>query len=198
MNSYSQAGQDEWVADLIGHGGYFVDVGAYDGVSTSNTLMLERDFDWLGICIEPNTGVYVSLLANRSCITTDVAASDHDGFVQFDGNVVGTGPPVACRTLAVILEKAGAPSCIDYLSVDVEGHEMEVLRGMDFDRWDVQLITIEHNLYRDGPALKNAIYDHLTSRGFVRAAEDVGCRNPCPPPAYVGCAFEDWYISDRT
>ena len=54
--SHSQNGQDVVLANDVfarKRKGVFVDVGAHDGVTFSNTLMLERDFDWSGVCIEP-------------------------------------------------------------------------------------------------------------------------------------------------
>jgi FkbM family methyltransferase len=65
----SQLGQDKIVDEYL-HGkrnGVFVDIGAYDGVTFSNTLMLERERDWTGICIEPLPDVYAELRKNRSC-----------------------------------------------------------------------------------------------------------------------------------
>lgn len=189
MTWYSQAGQDRWVVDQLAdtpHGGYFVDVGAHDGVVHSNTFALELA-GWLGICIEPERGAYDALRRNRSAICVRTAASDHDGSCLFDGVriVTAVAEHVECFTLETLLEEAEAPDVIDYLSIDVEGHELQVLDGMDFARWHVRLITIEHNLYSDGPARKNAIHERLTAAGFDRVVEDVVA------PGYG--PYEDWY-----
>lgn len=198
MISYSQAAQDVWVVDTLGPApGWFVDVGAWDGVATSNTYALEQ-IGWTGICIEPNRDAYTQLCLHRHCLTTATAASSIIGHVSFDGTQCAAGAPqVPCATLAYILESAGAPPVIDYLSIDVEGHELAVLAGMDFERWEVLAITIEHNAYLEGPQRKDLIYDYLTRQGFVRVVSDVGCIDPCPPPAWCGCPFEDFYLNRR-
>lgn len=185
MKSYSQAGQDIWVHDLIGDTGYFIDVGAHDGIVHSNTYALEQ-LGWTGICIEPNWGVAEYLRTNRTARVEQVAISDHGGTLGFDGVRVYDGPmDTPCTRLVDILDRNAAPPTIDYLSIDVEGHEIEVLAGMDFDRWHVRCITIEHNLYCDGPDRKNAIHDVLTGHGFERVRENVVA------PGYG--AFEDWF-----
>lgn len=194
---HSQAGQDEWIATRHAGGpGYFVDVGAWDGVATSNTYTLEAEFGWRGVCIEPHRGAFEALRGNRRCVTTGVAASDRAGVLGFTGDHVDPAgqETVICLPLVDILRLANAPTTIDYLSIDVEGHELAVLAGMDFGMFHVKHLTIEHNLYRDGPDLKDAIHAVLTGHGFRRVVEDAGCVDPCPPPAWTGCPFEDWYV----
>jgi hypothetical protein len=66
----SQAGQDEWVAEFYNNkkNGYFIEVGAYDGVGDSNTYFLEKVLDWNGISIEANENKFFELCNNRSSI----------------------------------------------------------------------------------------------------------------------------------
>lgn len=184
MKSYAQAGQDTFVHDLIGDTGYFVDVGAHDGIVHSNTYALEQ-LGWDGVCVEPNADAFNALMMSRLAGRSRIAISDHLGTVQFDGVRVGVGDAIECETLTSLLETFEAPPVIDYLSIDVEGHELEVLAGMDFARWRVRLITIEHNLYLEGPGRKNAIFDYLTELGFERVREDVVAEGYGP--------YEDWY-----
>lgn len=185
MTFHSQAGQDAWVIDQLGdHQGFFVDVGAYDGIEHSNTYALEQR-GWTGVCVEPNPVAFEQLRANRSCLLSGWVMSDHNDRIAFDGVQVGNGPEIECRTLTTLLATIGAPDVIDYLSIDTEGHELPVLAGMDFDRWQVRLITIEHNSYLHGPAHKLAIYAALSTLGFRRVVEDVVA------PGYG--VFEDWY-----
>lgn len=182
---YSQAGQDEWVIEQHGdQPGYFVDVGAYDGIEHSNTYALEQ-LGWTGLCIEPAESPFADLSRYRVCHCVFGAISDHAGHVPFNGVAIGTGSDVICATLRSVLDLYEAPDVIDYLSIDVEGHELEVLAGMDFDCWHVRLITIEHNLYSDGTARKDAIHVCLTGHGFERVVEDVIA------PGYG--RYEDWY-----
>lgn len=188
MNWHSQAGQDAWVHGIIGDTGYFVDVGAHDGIVHSNTYALEQ-MGWDGVCIEPNGEAFMALSENRKCFAWPVIASAEIASLPFDGVRVGSGDRnVIAAPLSYVLDSRDAPPVIDYLSIDVEGHELQVLAGMDFDRWYVRLITIEHNLYCDGPARKNAIFEHLTAHGFERVHEDVVA------PGYG--PYEDWYVHD--
>lgn len=177
---------------MLGPGpGTFVDVGAYDGLSTSNTLTLELDYGWIGLCIEPDPAAFATLQTTRTAQCFNLAASDVPGTVT----VQPSGLQASALPLNIILDDCFDPdTVIDYLSIDVEGHEMDVLHGLDLRRWHVRTITIEHNAYLDGPDLQDRIYDHLTRRGFRRDRKDVGCIAPCPAPAYVGCSFEDWYV----
>lgn len=181
MTWYSQAGQDAWVHDLIGDSGYFVDVGAHDGVVHSNTYALEQR-GWTGVCIEPDPTVIPQLESNRSCHAIGYAISNERGAVT----IRPSGVLVAALTLAQLLPLCDAPPIIDYLSIDVEGHELEVLAGMDFDRWHVRLATIEHNVYCDGPGRKDAIAAVMVRHGFECYADDIVA------PGYG--EYESWWV----
>lgn len=79
-NSMSQLGQDRIVDEYL-HGkrdGVFVDIGAYDGVTFSNTLMLERERDWTGICIEPLPDICAELRNNRRCICVQACIGNRE------------------------------------------------------------------------------------------------------------------------
>lgn len=169
---YSQAGQDVWVLQRIGNKGFFVDVGAHDGVESSNTFALSKA-GWGGICVEPNRESYARLIDNRRCMAINTAAVAKDG--------------EAGLSLATIL--LNCPTKIDYISIDVDGGELDVLRGMDFDKYHVKLITIEHNKYAEGTARKQEIYEYLTGEGFRRTHEDVKCLDG----EWFGLEYEDWY-----
>lgn len=196
MTWHAQAGQDAWVVEQLGglRGGWFVDVGAYDGVEHSNTLALERDYGWSGLCVEPNPDAHRRLAASRSGSTCVCAlASDRAVALPFDGIAVSVDAAArltTADTLSRFLEDAAAPAVVDYLSVDVEGHELHVLDGIDFDRWHVRLVTVEHNLYRDGPDRKDAIHRRLSAAGFERVVEDVVAAGYGP--------YEDWYRNSRS
>ena len=175
--------------------GFFVEVGAYDGVQTSNTYALELA-GWRGVCIEANPQVFESLKQNRISVNLHAAATGGAPMVRFDGDrVVQTGgTPVRGATLTALLDEAGAPADVDYLSIDIEGGELEVLAAFDFDRYRVKLMTVEHNLYCEGPGPKQAIFELLTARGFRRVVEDAPCLDP--NPLYHLKAYEDWYANE--
>ncbi len=158
--------------------GYYVELGANDGVSQSNTLYFEKNKNWRGILIEPTPHNYLLCLKNRSskneffcnaCVAntydqkfveilfsnlmstpigleTDVSdASQHAELgAQFllPGERVFSFGALAA-TLNNIFTQANAPSKIDFLSVDVEGAEIEVLKGVDHRVYRFKYILVE-------------------------------------------------------
>jgi hypothetical protein len=96
MESYSQIGQDLFVLNHFNNlrGGYFIEIGALNGITLSNTYLLEKNFEWKGICIEPSHDEYEKLVNNRKCICIDKAVYSKSGlnleFVQkYDGLLSG-------------------------------------------------------------------------------------------------------------
>ena len=83
---YARSGQDKYLNEEIFKGkrkGIFVDLGAYDGVESSNTLFFEESMDWTGICIEPLKNIFPKLLRYRKSICINCCASDDDGIERF-------------------------------------------------------------------------------------------------------------------
>ena len=157
---------DLFVVDILGgkRNGYFVEAGALDGIHGSNTLLLEEDYGWSGICVEPDPQLFAELRRNRRCVCESVCLYDRCGYVEFMGGVRGWGGVVehlseskrsewghgrpvkiAAITLATLLERGRAPSIIDYLSLDTEGSEYMILKQFPFDRYRFRVISIEGN-----------------------------------------------------
>jgi FkbM family methyltransferase len=189
--SPSQLGQDLWVLERTGHmrGGFFVEFGATDGVRLSNTYLLETRFGWHGICAEPNPKMFAQLKKNRRCIVSNACIGPRSGetveFVlaeEYGGRVQDMCSDMHADkrhaywandeyratfetvSLHDLLESLGAPRQIDYLSIDTEGSEFDILAAFPFDRWDVRLITVEHNFT---PA-REQIRRLLESQGYER------------------------------
>lgn len=195
--SKSQAGQEYWVAKELEFksGGFFVDVGAHNGVYLSNTYALEKNLGWNGVCIEADPERFKELEKTRSATNVCIATRDYKGYCSFNPDAVDgfveagskTGD-TKCDTLDNILTNSGSPKTIDYISLDIEGLEYEVLSSFDFSKWDVKLWTIEHNLYLDGPEEKEKIYNLMIKNGYERVKEDALAQtNRGMVP------FEDWY-----
>jgi FkbM family methyltransferase len=134
--------------------GFFIEAGAFDGIFQSNTKILE-DFGWNGILIEPSVNAFNQCLTNRKCYVENCALVSFDykdEFVNgnFDNNprssiLRGQGVySVKAKTLTSILDEK-AVTKVDFFSLDVEGYEMEVLKGIDFDKIDINYILIEVN-----------------------------------------------------
>lgn len=186
---YSQAGQDEWVLSAIGKKGFFVDVGAYDGVESSNTLLLEEN-GWSGVCIEASPEFFSSLVVNRpKAENVNMAVMPYIGTAPFSGHKVGSGNAVPCAPIGEILNQCGAPKVIDYMSIDIEGGEIGAIKSMRWDIYKVKLITVEHNLYCEGPANKDEIFRLLSAEGYVRVVDNAQCLES----PWTGLPYEDWY-----
>jgi FkbM family methyltransferase len=195
---YSQSNQDKWVVEFLKFkkNGYFVDLGAYDGIQTSNTYYMENNLGWEGICIEANPSVYQSLIENRKSKNINVALNNYVGECFFTNDkITTTGIKVPCNTLDNILNENNVPKDIDYLSIDIEGYEYIVLKDFNFKEWNIGLITVEHNLYCDGNERKDNLYQLLTNNGFTRVVEDALCLDK--NPLYYNKPYEDWYINSN-
>lgn len=186
-NFMGQKGQDRWVVEeVFDHmeGGYFVELGASQGYHNSNTYVLEKDYNWDGLCIEANPVFFEKLQKNRSCtcLHTCIDSSRHDVEYMLDGGYSGIidddtdnnekarkdrieeyrekGAVIRCGTITLeeALEKAGAPNEIDYLSLDVEGAETRILSVFPFERYRFLAMTIE----RPTPELNELLF----SKGY--------------------------------
>jgi FkbM family methyltransferase len=200
--SKAQLFQDIWVLFELAskHDGFFVEFGAGDGVHTSNTFLLEREYGWSGIVAEPNPVHHKSLRENRRCYvsTKCIAATSNDTvpFVQTADPIYSTmekyslndmhagarreGRKIAVETLSLLdlLVEAGAPKRIDYLSIDTEGSELEILSNFDFDAYNIRIITIEHNYTQQ----RELIYELLRQKGYERTFAEFS-------------KWDDWYVN---
>lgn len=173
--SASQVGQDYWVYGEVfneQHEGFFLDVGAHDGCNLSNTYILERRYNWNGICIEGNPKTYLDLEKNRRCKCINQCVDNEKGIVEFAlngtmGGIVSQDCDnvesrdsqtiqVEARPLGDILKELNCPSTIDYLSIDIEGAEDRALLGFPFDEYVFNCITIE----RPSDKLRSLLKDY--------------------------------------
>jgi FkbM family methyltransferase len=128
---YSQSEQDKWVCENTNYkkNGYFLDIGAYDGIQTSNSYYLEKELNWNGICVEANPDIFNILKNNRKSININCAVSDHIGECYFNNDKITNNPnhiKVNTLDLYTLLKEYKSPKYIDYLSIDIEGHEVNV------------------------------------------------------------------------
>ncbi len=198
--SYAESHQDLFAQYILGNkrGGYFVDFGAGDGVTGSNSYLLEKDYQWRGIVCEPCRSRHKILRANRHC-SIDLrcvytSSGKHVEFLEaLDNNLSTisayvssdkwkekrlespTSYPVETISLNDLLSYHNAPPTIDYLSLDTEGSEFHILCNYDFSR-PISVITVEHN----NNAYRSGICDLLMQRGYERVLEGY-------------CAWDDWY-----
>ena len=172
----SQIGQELFVLNYLDlkKKGFFVEIGAGDGVFNSNTWLLEKEFEWKGILCEPIKIHKKSLIKNRNCFVENKFIFKFDNkkiyFKQTLDNQYSTileyvnsdklknqrkkGIKYTVETIKIntLLKKFRCPRKFDYLSIDTEGSEYEILSSLDFKRFKPRIITVEHNynkLYRE-------------------------------------------------
>lgn len=201
--SKAQLSQDLFVLDYLKRkrNGYFLEFGATDGHYLSNTFLLEKEFGWNGILAEPGRSWHVKLHENRNCIidhrcvwsksdevlnfneTSEGELSTIDLFVGSDWHAGKRNEKniykVETISLNKLLSEHNAPFEIDYLSVDTEGSEYEILSAFDFSKYKIKIITVEHNFTR----IREDLYRLLTANGFKRVFETIS-------------QFDDWYINE--
>jgi len=164
-NAKSQLGQDVHVLHEIYKGkqnGYFVEIGAYDGIEYSNTYLMEKDYGWKGLLIECNPRWIPSIYQHRDAVFMPYAAYKEDnqilqfydtghglsGLVETNSHASATTAPiipVLTKKLTTMLDNARAPNFIEFLSIDTEGSEHEILLHHDFDKYLFGYICVEHN-----------------------------------------------------
>jgi len=123
-------------------GGVFVELGGYDGQFYSNTLFFEEERKWTGILIEPSPA-YFECAKRRDALVFHYACVDDPSIKSLVGHFPGTPVDalntstvrkkgtneIPTTTLSKILDRCNMQE-IDFLSLDVEGVELQVLRGM--------------------------------------------------------------------
>jgi FkbM family methyltransferase len=179
--------------------GFFVDVGAADPRDGSQSWQLEQA-GWSGILVEPRPDFAAKLRQVRRATVFEAACSApqnagrtmqlhlYGGCSSLNDQLVVAGMKpqgdisVLVRTLDDILTEAHAPAPVDFVSIDVEGHESEVLAGFDLARWRPPLILIEDH------ALDLRLHRLLLSRGYrwVRRTGLNGWYVPADSPMRVG------------
>jgi FkbM family methyltransferase len=181
-----------------GHG-FFVELGANNGLAQSNTYLLQQRFGWTGLLIEPSQARYLDCVRNRSfanrpsfrcaaCVDSsydqpfvalqysdlmsvalglDLSHAESSFHAQRGNRFLPSSEQshvfaAVARTLTSLLDEVSAPVQFDLLSLDVEGNELCVLRGLDFSRYQPRWILVE---VRSGD-----VTDYLLAQGY-RLAE---------------------------
>jgi FkbM family methyltransferase len=184
--------------------GYFVEVGANEPRLRSQTWHLEQS-GWTGLLIEPQPDLACELRAMRMAKVFAIACSSPENAgrtlplhvagplssLDRSGMAPGATPEavieVPVRTLDSILEEAQAPERFDFLSIDVEGHEIEVLHGFDIKRWQPRLILLEDHV------ADLSKHRYLSAAGYriVRRYENNGWY--VPRDSAVSMQRADWW-----
>jgi len=201
QKSRSQLRQDLFVLSQshFKKDGFFVEFGATNGIDLSNTYLMEKEFGWNGILAEPAKIWHKKLSKNRGAhIEHKCVWKNSHSILEFNEVDVGElstinkysnidshsearkqGRIYEVETISLndLLRKYNAPKHIDYLSIDTEGSEFEILSNFDFNEYSFQIITCEHNF----SPMREDIFALLSKNGYVRKFQELS-------------KFDDWYV----
>lgn len=188
----SQYKQDQFLDKVIFRkkkNGFFIDIGAHDGVSFSNTYFFEKKRNWNGVCIEPNPKVYKKLIKTRNSYNYNVCIGNKNDDVEFtqitgysemlsgvtskydkehkkritDEIKQNGGDINVIKSKMIILDTIEElkNQLIDFVSIDTEGNELEILKSINFKKNNIKCIVVENNYQ------KIELKEHLSNNGFV-------------------------------
>ncbi|WP_446012002.1 FkbM family methyltransferase [Candidatus Electrothrix sp.] len=182
--------------------GFFVEFGATDGISGNNTWIFEKKLLWDGLLAEPARVWHERLAQNRTCTIVhdcvwresgqtldfweaiDAGFSTLGDYAERDRHAQrrkgAKSYVVQTISLHDLLKRANAPKKIDYLSIDTEGSEYDILSKFPFEEWEISIMTIEHNFRPE----RDAMHSLLRSKGFVRVVTNIS-------------QFDDWYVIEH-
>jgi FkbM family methyltransferase len=159
---------DKWLIENVfkdKYNGFFIEAGAADGNIESSTYLLEKEFGWKGLLVEPNTKSFKVLTNHRQSDCINKALYDKDGIIKFlsaknlyysgivetisewhkdecykDGYIETN---MECVTLNTLLEEYNCPKHIELITLDTEGSEHKILSTFPFEKYVVDVFTIE-------------------------------------------------------
>ncbi|WID98745.1 FkbM family methyltransferase [Bosea vestrisii] len=206
MPTNSQIEQERWVFAMCNgrRDGRFAEIGAFDGVLHSNSYFLETAHGWQGVCVEPNPGLFAKLSVSRTAICLERAVYRESGQVlsfipsqeigtlaEFAGSdryaedrahSAATHGLIQVETISFAeIATMGdfAETGFDYVSLDTEGSELDILRTIDLARHRIALLTIEHNFVEPR---REEMRRLLAEAGYER----------------LNVGFDDWYWHSAT
>jgi hypothetical protein len=188
MITYSQFGIEKYLDALFQRPGFFVEVGAWDGKNISNSLYLENK-GWRGLCVDPFPQNFQSRRAQvcSKAISAEGGVRDfirvttdrrHNGDVSYFSGFLDTigRHEVTIRTYCnykiipletITWDQLGneyqLPELIDFLSIDTEGSEAEIIESIDFNRYTIRVLCYEHN---DDMGTRRRAGNFLESKGY--------------------------------
>jgi len=172
-NSYSKEGQDKLAKYLIGNQGFFLDIGCSNPKNGNNTFLLE-ELGWKGLLIDHNQK-YVELCKKErksDAFKIDCNLFTRENWIDF-------------------LEKNNAPKIIDYMSVDVDGSNINFIRNFPLEKYEFKIMTYETDVYRFGKSVKNAAIEILSKFNFYKILLEDGMIYEKEK------IWEDWWVNEK-
>lgn len=185
-----------------GKRGTFVEFGAADGITLSNSYFLEKYLGWDGLLVEPVRGWHADLHGNRRCQisnncvygesnqrvrmleTPDKMLSTITDFRDFDMHTgeraLGIEYEVNTISLDDLLTLHFPNQKIDFISIDTEGTELDILTNFNFSRFSIGFIAVEHNFNANRPLLRKLLVD----AGYIQVFERIS-------------RWDDWWVQSN-
>ena len=193
--SKSQVFQDLFVLFYLNKKktGYFIEIGGGNGIDISNSYILEKNFNWTGIICEPNIYLQKNIKKYRSAklitnpiteksikkvdfyMNKDPYQSSLNKSEMTDGKII-----LDTYCLNNLILNRDTNCKIDYISIDTEGNEYEILKSFNFEKFNVKIFTIEHNFEQ---VKRERIYEMMKKNNYKRVFKNI---------SYM----DDWYIYD--
>ena len=194
--SKSQVFQDLFVIyySKFKYKGYFIEIGGGNGVDLSNTYLLEKKYKWKGIICEPDRKNQSLIKKKRetylekkpldiNCNKKKVFFENHDAYKSSLNKSQDFVKKYLTKTICLnhLIKKKKIKDIIDYISIDTEGNEFEIIKKFNFKKFRVNMISIEHNFDQKK---RYKIYNLLKKKNFERVFKNL---------SYM----DDWYINKK-
>ena len=155
----------------------------------SNTYTLEKKFKWKGVICEPDNRLHANILVKRKCfLETKPVGNSHNKNIYFffkglyDSYSSSSYSPAAKKLKSIslnsLIKKYQLGKNIDYISIDTEGSELDIIKNFNFNKYNVKIFTIEHNFKKK---IREDIYKILKKNNYQRVFKYI---------SYM----DDWYI----
>jgi FkbM family methyltransferase len=207
IQSNSQLNQDLFVLILKNFktDGIFVEFGVCDGIFLSNSFILEKKYNWSGIICEPLKSFQTELSQNRNCAIDHRAVYSssnltvefmeipenkelsgiYSSFLEDNHEITRNENYISYNVetigLTDLLEYHNTPTSIDFISIDTEGSEFDILSNFNFNKYDVDIFTVEHNYIH---SKREEIKNLMEKNHYTRILTDIS-------------QWDDWYVSNK-
>jgi hypothetical protein len=169
--------------------GIFIEIGGGNGIDLSNTYLLEKKFNWKGVICEPDNRMHSDILATRKCFLEKkpiynsskrkIYFSFKEPYNSFiTSNYTSSVKKMSSISLNSLIKKYKLGKNIDYISIDTEGTELNIIKNFNFKKFNVKIFTIEHNFKKNK---RESIYKILKKNDYQRMFKNI---------SYM----DDWYI----
>jgi FkbM family methyltransferase len=183
LHSLSDRGQDKWIVEIFNlkksfYKGFFLEIGGGDGFCNSNTFILEKNYNWKGIIVEPNKKFFKKLIKvrNKSYVSNKLISNKNESLNFYVNGELSKIVSKDTRLdkkkiiklksikLVDLLYKFNAPKVIDFFSLDVEGSEEKILNQQLLNKFKFNALCIERPSEKLYKLLKKNNYIFIKSK----------------------------------